>query len=101
MKVLLTRPRADSIRLAAQIRPYGFSPLIAPMTRIVWRSGLVPALSQAQGLVFTSANGVRAFARVIKTKGLERLRGRGSHGGCSARERIFRRGERRGRGKKN
>lgn len=51
--------RETADRLAAQ----SFQPIIAPMLTIEPTGKALPPLERAQGLVFTSANGVRFFGR--------------------------------------
>lgn len=63
MRVLLTRPRADSEPLAAALRDRGIDSLIAPLLEIVYIDGPALDLGGVQALLATSANGVRAFAR--------------------------------------
>ncbi|HYD29857.1 MAG TPA: uroporphyrinogen-III synthase [Azospirillaceae bacterium] len=62
-KVLLTRPQDDSESLAATLAARGWEALIEPMLDIVWLDGPIPDSAASQALLFTSANGVRAFAR--------------------------------------
>jgi uroporphyrinogen-III synthase len=59
---LITRPRDDAEDLAKNLAERGFRPLIEPLLDISFRRG--PALSRdnLQGLLVTSANGVRALA---------------------------------------
>lgn len=61
MRVLLTRPRADSERLAGELRARGNDVVIEPLLRIV-PTGSLPALDDVAALIVTSANGIRAFA---------------------------------------
>lgn len=70
MRVLLTRPRADSEPLAADLAARGIDSLVEPMLDIVFRAGAAPALDDVQALLFTSANGVRAFAAASGERGL-------------------------------
>ena len=63
MKVLITRPREASERLARRIAALGYEPVIAPMLKIVPQTSSVPLPPGTGTLLFTSANGVRAFAR--------------------------------------
>ena len=62
--VLLTRPRAESERLAAEVRRRGFDVFIEPMLEIVPLDAAPPDLKQFQALIFTSANGVDTFVRL-------------------------------------
>ena len=70
--LLLTRPRAQSDAFAAALEaalPGRFAPLVAPMLRI---APIVTAidLANAQGLLFTSANGVEVFAALCPDRRL-------------------------------
>jgi uroporphyrinogen-III synthase len=62
MKLLVTRPTADSASLAALIEARGHSVVIDPMLEVRYLDTAPPALDGVTGLLFTSANGVRAFA---------------------------------------
>ena len=66
MKVLITRPREDALPLARALAARGIETLIAPMLTITPLPEAAQRLSEqmagAQALLFTSANGVRAFA---------------------------------------
>lgn len=66
--VLLTRPRAESEKLAAEVRSRGFEPFIEPMLEIVPLDAALPDLKQFQALIFTSANGVDAFVRLSEAR---------------------------------
>jgi uroporphyrinogen-III synthase len=61
--ILLTRPQGESEALAPAIVAMGYNVAVAPMLEIVpCAEARLPALAGFDGLVFTSANGVRAFA---------------------------------------
>ena len=62
MKVLITRPREQSERLAKRIFRLGHEPILAPMLRILPHSGSVTLPGDSAALLFTSAHGVEAFA---------------------------------------
>jgi len=62
MKLLLTRPAADSAALAALLAAQGHTTMIEPMLEVKPLAVEPPALDGVTGLLFTSANGVRAFA---------------------------------------
>lgn len=64
MHILLTRPESDSIKLAQELRAAGHMITIEPLLEVTFHDQPVPDISGAQALVFTSANGVRAFARL-------------------------------------
>jgi uroporphyrinogen-III synthase len=63
MRVLLTRPLQQSRMLAADLVGLGWQPMITPMLEIApltWHDG---ALSGAQAVLLTSANGARELAK--------------------------------------
>ncbi|BBK39666.1 hypothetical protein STAQ_47440 [Allostella sp. ATCC 35155] len=66
MRVLVTRPEADSQAMAAGLAALGIEAIVAPMLRIVpepkGAEQLPAALEGVRALLFTSANGVAAFA---------------------------------------
>ncbi len=62
--VLLTRPQAESEVFAALLRQRGLQSFIEPMLTIVSQPVRIPDLSDTQGLVFTSANGIRIFSEL-------------------------------------
>jgi uroporphyrinogen-III synthase len=73
MQVLLTRPLEDSRILAQMLEADGIDALIWPLTRIV-PAGVAPKLPLTTGgLLFTSANGVRALATLSKRRDLPAL----------------------------
>jgi uroporphyrinogen-III synthase len=66
MKALVTRPEPDAAPVVAALRVRGIEPVLAPMLRIEPEADgaarLSGALAGAQAVLFTSANGARAFA---------------------------------------
>ncbi len=66
MKVLITRPREDALPLARALAARGMEAVLAPMLTITpvaqAARRLADQLAGVQALLFTSANGVRAFA---------------------------------------
>ena len=62
MRVLLTRPRADSETLARRLGQAGIDSLIAPMLEIVPRAKIALDLDRVQALLVTSVNGARALS---------------------------------------
>lgn len=66
MRVLVTRPEPDAGKTAAALIAGGHEPVVVPLLSIrncaAAARPLEQALPGAQGVVFTSANGVRAFA---------------------------------------
>ena len=63
MRVLLTRPLEDAEAFAARLCEAGHGVLIAPLLSVHFPDGPPLALDGVEGLVATSANGVRALAR--------------------------------------
>jgi len=63
LRLLITRPAEDAEPLARRLRAMGHSPSVEPMLDMVWLDGPAPDLEDVQALLFTSANGVRAFVR--------------------------------------
>lgn len=63
MRLILTRPDADSRDLTVRLRALGHDPISAPMLDVRFIDG--PAITAAgfDGVLATSANGVRALAR--------------------------------------
>ena len=66
LTALITRPEEDARPLAEQLERRGVATLIEPLLEIrpleEAAQGLAPALEGVQALLFTSANGARAFA---------------------------------------
>ncbi|MGE0829030.1 MAG: uroporphyrinogen-III synthase [Hyphomonadaceae bacterium] len=69
LRALVTRAEPEAQETAARIRARGHAAFVAPLLRIKDRAGDV-RLESAQALLFTSANGVRAFARQSEERGL-------------------------------
>ncbi len=61
MRALVTRPRDDAAEISEALSTRGFEVVTAPML-IIESTGAVPDLDGAQAVMFTSANGARAFA---------------------------------------
>jgi uroporphyrinogen-III synthase len=65
MKVLVTRAEGDAEKLAAHLGERGYESVIENLLTIRFRPeaarGIAPFLDGVQALLFTSANGVRAF----------------------------------------
>lgn len=68
MTVLLTRPAEDSTVLAARLAAHGVETLVEPMLDIEYRRVPAPDLTGVQGLLITSASGIRAFGRVCERR---------------------------------
>jgi uroporphyrinogen-III synthase len=62
MRILITRPREDAAALAEKLRARGHEVLVEPMLEIRFVQGAKIDLSGVQAVLFTSANGARAFA---------------------------------------
>jgi uroporphyrinogen-III synthase len=73
MQVLLTRPLEDSRALAETLEAEDIDPLIWPLTRIVPAVTALKLPPTTGGLLFTSANGVRAFAALVDRRDLPAL----------------------------
>lgn len=74
MQALITRPIEDAEPLAAALAARGITPVIEPLLAIRRPPGPLPdlaaALVGAQAVLFTSANGARAFARTTARRDL-------------------------------
>jgi uroporphyrinogen-III synthase len=63
MRVLVTRPLDDAQETAALLAARGHEAIVAPLLSVRYHDGHALHLDGVQALLFTSANGVRAFAR--------------------------------------
>jgi uroporphyrinogen-III synthase len=74
MKALVTRPLQDAASLAAALSARGIEPLVEPLLTIRPVADaarrLPPLLRGAQAVLFTSVNGVRAFAAATELREL-------------------------------
>ena len=61
MRLLVTRPQGDGEALAELLQAKGYSVLLAPLLKVEYVNQHVVPLHDAAALIFTSANGVRAF----------------------------------------
>src|SRR6266700_6545712 len=64
MRALVTRPRAEAESLAEALAARGIAAVIEPLLEIHYRSEPAPDLTGVQAVLCTSANGVRALARL-------------------------------------
>jgi len=64
LRALVTRPRADAEGLAEALAARGIEAIIEPLLQIHYRSEPAPDLARVQAVLCTSANGVRALARL-------------------------------------
>jgi len=67
--VIITRPEPDGSAVAAMIAAMGLLPVLSPTMKVV-NTGEKPNLDRVAALAFTSANGVRAFAKVCEERKL-------------------------------
>lgn len=70
MHVLITRPREDAAALAIALQQSDIQSTTEPLLDIVYLDGPLSDLSDIQGLLITSANGVRAFSRLSSRRDL-------------------------------
>ncbi|MEX2618538.1 MAG: uroporphyrinogen-III synthase [Alphaproteobacteria bacterium] len=70
IRALVTRPLEDSAALVGALEGRGIEVFICPMLSIVLNRGPEPDLAGVQAVLFTSANGVRAFAKVAPRRDL-------------------------------
>ncbi|SMH57236.1 uroporphyrinogen-III synthase [Azospirillum agricola] len=62
-RLLVTRPMEDAEPLVRRLDGLGFACSVEPMLSLVWLDGPELDLADVQALLFTSANGVRAYTR--------------------------------------
>jgi uroporphyrinogen-III synthase len=65
VRVLITRPREDADPLALRLDGLGIGSLIEPLLTIRALDVPAPDLTSIQAILATSANGIRAFARLV------------------------------------
>lgn len=70
MRALITRPEADAKSLQAELRRREIASLIEPMLTIERMTEASLDLAGAQGFLFTSSNGVQAFASICDERDL-------------------------------
>jgi len=71
MRLLVTRPLEDAQELAGVLQAAGHDVLVDPVLEIVPTTEEPPKLDGVQALLATSANGVRAFAKLTPRRDLE------------------------------
>jgi uroporphyrinogen-III synthase len=71
-RALVTRPREEAEKMAAALAERGIRALIEPLLQVHFHAG-APDLTGVQAVLCTSANGVRALARVTHQRGLPLL----------------------------
>ena len=72
-QALVTRPREESERLASALAARGIGAIIEPMMEVHYCVAAALDLNAVQAILCTSANGVRALARVTGERGLPLL----------------------------
>ncbi|MAH83963.1 MAG: hypothetical protein CBB68_06320 [Rhodospirillaceae bacterium TMED8] len=70
MHVVIARPREDAVSLVKQLSNRSLDSIIAPMIDITYLDNTAVQLDGVQALLFTSANGARAFARASLSREL-------------------------------
>jgi uroporphyrinogen-III synthase len=70
MRALVTRPREEAESLAAALAARGVDAVLEPMMEVHYRAKPEPDLAGVQALLCTSANGVRALARITGKRDL-------------------------------
>jgi uroporphyrinogen-III synthase len=68
LRALVTRPRAEAAALAEALMARGIEAIIEPLLDIHYRDGPAPDLAGVQAVLCTSANGVRALARLSRER---------------------------------
>jgi uroporphyrinogen-III synthase len=68
LRALVTRPRAEAAALAEALMARGIEAIIEPLLEIHYRDGPAPDLAGVQAVLCTSANGVRALARLSRER---------------------------------
>jgi uroporphyrinogen-III synthase len=68
LRALVTRPREEASNLAAALADRGVDAVIEPMMEVHYRTAAAPDLGNVQALLCTSANGVRALARITEER---------------------------------
>ena len=70
LRALVTRPRAEAAELAESLAARGIEAIVGPLLEIRYRDAAAPDLSGIQAILCTSANGVRALARLSDERGV-------------------------------
>jgi uroporphyrinogen-III synthase len=72
-RALITRPLAEAMALAEALATRGIEAIIEPLLDIYYRDAPAPDLAGVQAVLCTSANGVRALARLSRERGVTLL----------------------------
>ncbi|MGE5506262.1 MAG: uroporphyrinogen-III synthase [Actinomycetota bacterium] len=70
MRAVVTRPREDAEAVARELSRRGLEVMVEPLLDIVPVDGAVADAIGAQGILVTSANGIRALARLLPDRSL-------------------------------
>lgn len=70
VRILLTRAQPDADAFAARLAEAGIESVVAPIFEVRPTTDVRPDLTGVAGLLFTSANGVRAFAALAEVRDL-------------------------------
>lgn len=70
LRALVTRPREDAAELAEALAARGIEAVMEPLIDIRFRTEPAPDLAGAQAVLCTSANGVRALARLSRERAI-------------------------------
>ena len=73
LRALVTRPRAEAVELAEALSRRGIAAIVEPLLEIRYRREPMPDLAGVQAVLCTSANGVRALARLSPVRGVPLL----------------------------
>jgi uroporphyrinogen-III synthase len=73
LRALVTRPRAEAESLAEALAARGIAAIIEPLLEIHYRGEPAPDLTGVQAILCTSANGVRALARLTDERAVPLL----------------------------
>ncbi len=73
LRALVTRPRAEAESLAEALAARGIAAIIEPLLEIHYRCEPAPDLAGVQAILCTSANGVRALARLTDERAVPLL----------------------------
>jgi uroporphyrinogen-III synthase len=65
MKLLITRPREDGLATAAALHKIRVKAVLEPLYRLEQTNDIPPLVGPYQGLLFTSRNGAKSFARLF------------------------------------
>jgi uroporphyrinogen-III synthase len=70
MRILITRPAADSEEIAARLAALGHEGIVAPLLVPHYQAWPAPGFAGVQAILITSANGVRALVRATNRRDL-------------------------------